>query len=211
MDRFRKAIHACQLIDLGFIGIEYTWTDNRDDEEESCEETVSSAWSKPAVGLILFQLYKKIQFTKCALLAWQREVFGFAKAEIAKDTRDGIEDTVVGYFHNIFQSRGVLDHAVQEVVGACSPRVTTDMNEDLFMPYSEEEICVALFQMYPSKVQGPDVSCLANLDECAEVQHILDVFFQAFGQEVNLGKISIAFSANVGVRKQQKLASFLGV
>ncbi|XP_070683541.1 uncharacterized protein [Malus domestica] len=147
MDRFRKAIHACQLIDLGFIGIEYTWTDNRDDEvrcrldrvltsqpwlnlfpvtrvcylnpsksdhlpilvkirsvvelpskkrgrrfrfedmwlqEESCEETVSSAWSKPAVGLFLFQLYEKIQFTKCALLAWQKEVFGFAKAVIAK-------------------------------------------------------------------------------------------------------------------------------
>ncbi|KAM1888235.1 hypothetical protein ACFX13_046385 [Malus domestica] len=55
------------------------------------------------------------------------------------------------------------------------------------------------------------VSCLANLDECAEVQHILDVFFQAFGQEVNLGKISIAFSANVGVQEQQRLASFLGV
>ncbi|KAM1112706.1 hypothetical protein ACFX2B_044923 [Malus domestica] len=91
-------------------------------QEESCEETVSSAWSKPAVGLFLFQLYEKIQFTKCALLAWQKEVFGFAKAVIAKDTRDGIEDTEVGYFQNIFQSRGVLDHAVQEVVGACSPR-----------------------------------------------------------------------------------------
>ncbi|KAM1301851.1 hypothetical protein ACFX2H_012835 [Malus domestica] len=51
----------------------------------------------------------------------------------------------------------------------------------------------------------------ANLDECVEVQHILDVFSQASGQEVNLEKSNITFSANVRVREQQRLASFLGV
>ncbi|XP_070668930.1 uncharacterized protein [Malus domestica] len=36
-----------------------------------------------------------------------------------------------------------------------------------------------------------------KLEECVEVQHNLDVFSQASGQEINLGKSSIAFSANV--------------
>ncbi|KAM1447504.1 hypothetical protein ACFXTO_006601 [Malus domestica] len=40
------------------------------------------------------------------------EVFGSTKVEIAKDSRVGIEGTVVGYFLNIFRSQGVLDHAV---------------------------------------------------------------------------------------------------
>ncbi|KAM1091289.1 hypothetical protein FF1_018791 [Malus domestica] len=51
----------------------------------------------------------------------------------------------------------------------------------------------------------------AKLEECVEVQHNLDVFSQASGQEINLGKSSIAFSANVRDRKQQGLAHFLGV
>ncbi|KAM1933989.1 hypothetical protein ACFX15_018211 [Malus domestica] len=50
-----------------------------------------------------------------------------------------------------------------------------------------------------------------KLEECVEVQHNLDVFSQASGQEINLGKSSIAFSANVRDRKQQGLAHFLGV
>ncbi|KAM1236378.1 hypothetical protein EV2_038576 [Malus domestica] len=32
MNGFREAMHYCQLVDLGFIGSEYTWTDNREDE-----------------------------------------------------------------------------------------------------------------------------------------------------------------------------------
>ncbi|XP_048444673.1 uncharacterized protein LOC125479438 [Pyrus x bretschneideri] len=50
-----------------------------------------------------------------------------------------------------------------------------------------------------------------NLDECAVVQRILGVFSQASGHEINLGKTSIAFSANVHGREQQGLANFLGV
>lgn len=41
----------------------------------------------------------------------------------------------------------------------------------------------------------------AKLEECAEIRHILDVFSQASGQEINLGKSSIAFSANVDDKK----------
>ncbi|KAM1131060.1 hypothetical protein ACFX19_046337 [Malus domestica] len=73
-----------------------------------------------------------------------------------QDLRASIEDTTVGYFQNIFHSRGVLDRAVQEVLGACSRRVTTEMNEELLGPYSNKEIWFALFQMHLSKTPGPD-------------------------------------------------------
>ncbi|KAM1543280.1 hypothetical protein COP1_012923 [Malus domestica] len=66
--------------------------------DESCEETVSSTLSKLVVGLPLFQLCEMIRFTRYALLAWKNEVFGSTKAEIAKDTRVGIEDIVAEYF-----------------------------------------------------------------------------------------------------------------
>ncbi|KAM2699391.1 hypothetical protein EV1_038275 [Malus domestica] len=144
MDGFREAVHACQLIDMGFVVNSYTWTDNREHEvrcrldrvfvsqpwlnlfpaswgchlnpsksdhlpiwveircstaspsrkgrkrfrfekmwlkEESCEGIISLAWNKLVSG---FQVCEKIRFTRCALLAWQREVFGFTKAKIAK-------------------------------------------------------------------------------------------------------------------------------
>lgn len=32
MNGFREVVHDCQLVDLGYIGSEYTWTDNREDE-----------------------------------------------------------------------------------------------------------------------------------------------------------------------------------
>ncbi|KAM1099875.1 hypothetical protein ACFX15_006188 [Malus domestica] len=89
-------------------------------QKDSCEGIIISAWSKPVVGLPLFQVCEKIRFTHCALLTWQKEVFGSTKVDIAKDSRVGIEGTVVGYFQNIFRSQGVLDRAVQEVMGACS-------------------------------------------------------------------------------------------
>lgn len=73
-----------------------------------------------------------------------------------QDLRAGIEDTVVGYFQNIFHSRGVLDRVVHKVLEACSRRVTTKMNEELLRSYSEEEIQFALLYMHPSKAPGLD-------------------------------------------------------
>ncbi|KAM2144184.1 hypothetical protein ACFX1R_047895 [Malus domestica] len=73
-----------------------------------------------------------------------------------QDSRAGIQSMVVGYFQNIFHSRGVLDNAVQEVITAYSQWVTPEMNAELLKPYSEEEVSVALFQMHPSKAPGSD-------------------------------------------------------
>ncbi|KAM1492939.1 hypothetical protein ACFX10_024781 [Malus domestica] len=51
----------------------------------------------------------------------------------------------------------------------------------------------------------------AKLEECAVIQHILDVYSQALGQVVNLSKSSIAFNANVGELDQVALVGFHGV
>lgn len=32
MNGFQEAVHDCELVDLGFVGCDYTWTDDRDDE-----------------------------------------------------------------------------------------------------------------------------------------------------------------------------------
>lgn len=32
MNGFQEAVHDCELVDLGFVGYDYTWIDNREDE-----------------------------------------------------------------------------------------------------------------------------------------------------------------------------------
>ncbi|KAM1511683.1 hypothetical protein ACFX1Z_023336 [Malus domestica] len=51
----------------------------------------------------------------------------------------------------------------------------------------------------------------ANVDKCAVIQHILDIYSQTSGQSMNFGKSNVAFSANVLPYDQQMLAGFLGV
>ncbi|KAM2306134.1 hypothetical protein ACFXTH_025611 [Malus domestica] len=50
-----------------------------------------------------------------------------------------------------------------------------------------------------------------NVDECAMIQHILDIYSQASSQSVNFGQSSVVFSANVLQYDQQMLAGFLSV
>ncbi|KAM2450907.1 hypothetical protein TB2_008327 [Malus domestica] len=84
MNGFREAVHDCGLVDLGFIGSEYTWTDNRDDEDASCENTIADAWSVERRGAHLTRVCDKIRATRVALLDWQRNTFRNTKLEIAK-------------------------------------------------------------------------------------------------------------------------------
>lgn len=43
-----------------------------------------------------------------------------------------------------------------EVLQHVPAKVTAKMNESLMAPYKEEEVKVALFQMFPTKAPGPD-------------------------------------------------------
>uniref|UniRef100_A0A803LLP6 CCHC-type domain-containing protein n=1 Tax=Chenopodium quinoa TaxID=63459 RepID=A0A803LLP6_CHEQI len=98
-DILRKAVDRCQLEDLGFIGHEFTWTNNQGGpkniqerldrflanhawrevfmgsfemwlRDENCAEIVSEAWERGG------DLCSKIAFTSSRLSAWSREKFG---------------------------------------------------------------------------------------------------------------------------------------
>lgn len=60
------------------------------------------------------------------------------------------------YYDNIFKSEGSDFEAMEEVLQAVLPCVSSDMNDSLIAPYTDEEIKKALFQMHPSKSPGPD-------------------------------------------------------
>ena len=63
-------------------------------------------------------------------------------------------EVAINYFETIFQSR-TCDR-MDECLNTVPQRITTDMKEELSRPYSVEEVKVALFQMGPTKVPGPD-------------------------------------------------------
>lgn len=58
------------------------------------------------------------------------------------------------YFTNLFASPGVSnDLLVLELVDS---KITNEMNDQLMQLYTKDEIDVAIHQMHPKKVPGPD-------------------------------------------------------
>lgn len=51
----------------------------------------------------------------------------------------------------------------------------------------------------------------ATMEDYGVVQHILDIYSQASGRAINFHKSSVAFSSNVEIVVQVRLASFMGV
>ena len=59
-----------------------------------------------------------------------------------------------GYYKELFTSSNRLE--MEKVIEAVDHVVTEEMAQSLVRPYTEEEIRIALFQMHPSKVSGPN-------------------------------------------------------
>ncbi|XP_070675647.1 uncharacterized protein [Malus domestica] len=70
------------------------------------------------------------------------------------DNKPGIENIIMNYFTKIFYSPGTTEF--DEVLEAVTPIVGPDLNAALTMPFTDEEIKMAFFQMHPSKSPGPD-------------------------------------------------------
>lgn len=65
-----------------------------------------------------------------------------------------MENVIVQHFQTLFDSQGQQNASV--VLGHVLPQVTAAMNCDLLLPFTNDEIKFALFQMHPTKAPGPD-------------------------------------------------------
>ncbi|KAG7583573.1 hypothetical protein ISN44_As08g030850 [Arabidopsis suecica] len=69
-------------------------------------------------------------------------------------TEKEIQNTIHSYFTNLYSSSG--SDQLEEVLQHIQPRVTPNMNQQLTVPVTEEEIFKALSQMNVDKAPGPD-------------------------------------------------------
>ena len=65
-----------------------------------------------------------------------------------------MENLTNTFYRDLYTSEGV--HDMEQVLETVPTKVTAAMNESLNAPYSQEEVKVVLFQMYPTKAPGPD-------------------------------------------------------
>ena len=65
-----------------------------------------------------------------------------------------MEQLASEYFAQLFATSQPPN--IQEVTELVDRVVTPQMNEDLFRPFTADEVRKALFQIHPSKALGPD-------------------------------------------------------
>ena len=70
------------------------------------------------------------------------------------DSPDSIAEVAVSYFKNLYSS--AYPTHISEVLDAVPTKVMEDMNQSLIKEFTREEIEIALNQMHPTKVPGPD-------------------------------------------------------
>ncbi|KAL0327086.1 UNVERIFIED_CONTAM: hypothetical protein Sangu_1786600 [Sesamum angustifolium] len=72
------------------------------------------------------------------------------------ETEEGIQNYIEGYFQKVFASNQPQVEDIALGTAQLLPVVTPSMAEELLLPYTEEEVSKALFQMASFKSPGPD-------------------------------------------------------
>ena len=70
------------------------------------------------------------------------------------DDKANIATTVISYFKDIYST--TLPSQIEEVTNLIPVKVTSEMNDSHTQVFTAEEICMALFQMHPTKAPGLD-------------------------------------------------------
>ena len=79
----------------------------------------------------------------------------FYSNHVWKTTQGEIANIATEYFQHMFTSSS--PSKIAKVVHLVDKVVTPELNTDLLLPFSPEEVKLALFQMHPSKAPGLDV------------------------------------------------------
>lgn len=96
----------------------------------------------------IFHLRASIRRKKNTIRALQNSL------GVLTDDLEELKAMVHEFYKTLYTTEGVSN---MEAVLNCVPaKVTAEMNELLCAPYSNEEVKAALFQMFPTKVPGPD-------------------------------------------------------
>lgn len=80
----------------------------------------------------------------------------FNKQEEWCEADRDLENVIMDYFGELFQSASPSDAIIDEVLAPVGERVTSDMNAQLSVPFTSDEVLAALSQMAPLKSLRPD-------------------------------------------------------
>ena len=115
-------------------------------------DTKSIMWNQWSRNMWLVDGDQNTSFFYAKASHWQQHnsILGLYNAEgVWQEDDQRVEDIVVDYFTNIFESNGLSD--VSLVVNVIKPVVTDVMNTGLTQDFQATEVIKALKQMHPKK------------------------------------------------------------
>ena len=138
--------------------------------DKGCGDTVLRAWQVENHGTPMFKVVQKLKKCKKMLKSWSKEHFGNVKNQIKKKkeelwkaeelaANEGSYDLVVSLkreLNFLLEKESQMWRQRARTQWVAKRVVTDSMNTELTKPYSKEEVDVAIKQMAPSKVPGPD-------------------------------------------------------